>query len=354
MTTIPHILHCPSCLSPLPLAVGAAATLDCDGCGARYPVRFGIPDLRPDGVEDPYLTRDDDLRSADRLASRAEQGGFEAALAAYYETNARVPASQARRFITGALAAEERAGATWQAWQESSGTAAAGLVVDVGCGTGPLLAAAQSPNVQLIGVDVGLRWLVLARARLRERQAVALLACAGATRLPLASQAVDMVASEALLENVVPASAVIEESARVLRAGGWCCLTTANRWSLGPDPHVGLPLGGWLPDAVVARWAERRGMVPPRRRLLSAADLRRLLGGPDFTDLRIAPPSITDAQRNGASPLIRAAVDVYRAVGRLASGRAVLRAAGPSLLAVARRAAVPNDPARRPSTAPRP
>ena len=149
----------------------------------------------------------------------------------------------------------------------------------------------------------------------------------------------DVVASESLLENAMPAAQVLGEAARVLRPGGWLRLTTANRWSLGPDPHVGLPMGGWLPASLVHAWATRRGMVPPRRHLLSAADLRGLLTPPRFERPRIGPPPVTDAQRAGASSLVRAGVDAYRVAARLSVGRAALTAIGPTLLAVARRTA---------------
>jgi len=58
---------------------------------------------------------------------------------------------------------------------------------------------------RLVGIDIGLRWLVLAAARLRDRNATAFLACAGAERLPLADQSVDVWASESLLENTASA-----------------------------------------------------------------------------------------------------------------------------------------------------
>lgn len=336
-------LRCPACRAPLRAGAPApddVTRLDCTGCPARWPVRFGIPDLRVDRVEDPYLTRDEDLRAAERLADRAAGGGFEAALAAYYETNERVSPAQAKRFIAGTLAAEERSRAvlaTWQAWCGVAFDGDRGMVVDVGCGTGPLLVAAQAPNVQVVGIDVGLRWLVLAAARLRDRQAKATLACGAATRLPLADAAADVVASESLLENAMPADQVVEETARVLRPGGWLRLTTANRWSLGPDPHVGLPMGGWLPAPLVNAWATRRGMVPPRRHLLSAADLRIFLTAPRFERLQVGPPPVTEAQRRGASPPVRAGVDAYRVAARSTVGRAALVAVGPMLLAVARR-----------------
>lgn len=336
-------LRCPTCRTALRESENRGddvTRLECPGCRGRWPVRFGIPDLRPAGTEDPYLSRDEDLRAAERLSERARAGGFPAALAAYYETNERVSAAQARQFIAGTMAAEERARAVLATWQEWGGFAVQAekvTVVELGCGTGPLLVAAQSPNGRLVGIDVGLRWLVLAAARLRDRGARALLVCAGGHRLPLADASADVVASESLLENAMPAGGVIAESARVLRPGGWLCLTTANRWSVGPDPHVGLPLGGWLPEGLVRGWAVRRGMVPPRRHLLGAGDLERLIAAPAFQQRRIGPPPVTDAQRAGAPPLIRAAIDAYRVVGRVAAGRAALVAVGPSLLAVARR-----------------
>jgi SAM-dependent methyltransferase len=324
------------------MAAGAGddvTRLECAHCGARWPVRFGIPDLRPSDVQDPYLTRDADLRAAERLAERAAHGGFETALAAYYETNERVSPAQARRFIAGAMAAEDRSRAALVMWRDWSGTAGdeTGTMLDLGCGTGPLLVAAQSPNVSLVGIDVGLRWLVLAAARLRDRGANALLVCAGAQRLPLGDASADVIASESLLENVDSAADVLREAARVLRPRGWLRLTTANRWSLGPDPHVGLPMGGWLPGRAVAAWATRRGMVPPRRHLLGAADVRRLVRPPDFEKLRIGPPPVTDAQREGASAAIRVAVDAYRVAARSGIGRAALMAVGPSLIAAAQR-----------------
>jgi SAM-dependent methyltransferase len=310
----------------------------------EWPVRFGIPDLRPPGVEDPYLTREEDFRAADRLSQRAASGGFEAALAAYYETNERVSPAQARQFIAGTLAAEDRARAvlaTWKAWSASQD--AGHTFLEAGCGTGPLLVAAQAPNARVLGVDAGLRWLVLASARLRDRKAEALLICAGAERLPLGDGSVDMVASESLIENMSSASGMVAESARVLRPGGWFWVTTANRWSVGPDPHIGLPMGGWMPDRFVSAWATRHGMVPPRRHLLGAADLRRLLSTPRFTKRRLGPPPVSEAQRQGASPLIRAAVDAYRVTARTAVGRAALVAIGPSLIAVAQRTDAPQS-----------
>lgn len=282
-----------------------------------------------------------DLRAAERLFEASQRGSFEDAFTSYYETNERVAPAQARRFIAGALAAEDRGRAVLAAWGALTGAplpSAGSTFLDAGCGTGPLLAAAASPNVNLAGFDVGLRWLVLAAARLRDRGVKATLICAGAQRMPLADASVDVVAAESLLEHVPSAPDALAESARVLPPGGWLCLTTPNRWSVGPDPHVGLPLGGWFPDRVVAAWARGRGMVPPKRTLLSAGTLRRALRSLPWYDIAIVPPPIADSQLKGASGAIRAAVGAYRVIAGLAPGRALLTGIGPSLLAVARRA----------------
>ena len=71
--------RCPKCRSTLHEGASSGddvSRLECTACQARWPVRFGIPDLRPDGVDDPYLSRDDDLRAAERLFKRAQTGGF--------------------------------------------------------------------------------------------------------------------------------------------------------------------------------------------------------------------------------------------------------------------------------------
>ncbi len=348
--TLLAVIRCPTCrseLRPAPPSADDVDRLSCTGCGTRWPVRFGIPDLRGPGIVDPYLSTDDDLRAAGRLVERSRTGDFAETLASYYETNEKVSATQAARFIAGTLAAEGRARAVLAAWQAWSGTGDDhGTFLELGCGTGPLLVAAQAPNVKSVGIDVGMRWLVLAAARLRDRNATAVLVCAGSERIPMADASADVVASESLLENVASAADVAGEAARVLRPRGWLWTTTANRWSVGPDPHVGLPMGGWMPERVVSAWARRHGMVPPRRHLLGAGNVRRLLSAPMFAHPRIGPPPVTDEQRQGASPVIRAAVDAYRVVSRSALGRAALVAIGPSLIAVAQRTDARQSPAR--------
>src|SRR5690606_35658051 len=128
----------------------------------------------------------------------------------------------------------------------------------------------------------------------------------------------------------------VRECARVLRPGAAIVVSTPNRHSLGPDPHTGLPAGGWLPDAVTAAYVRRKGGVPPRRRLLSAGGVSRRLRDCGFVDVAIAARTIPDAQRASFSGLARAGVDAYRLARRVPGGGAALRVLGPLLHATAR------------------
>lgn len=336
-------LSCPQCRSPLQRSAAASDDVDrleCPGCGTQWPVRFGIPVLTAPGVTDPYLSADEDLRAAERLANHGATGGFEGALAAYYASNARVSPAQARRFIAGTIAASGRARtvlATWREWTGDGKTPQNGVVVDIGCGTGPLSVATALAGHPTLGVDVGLRWLVLASLRAREAGADVTFVCAGAEALPLSDGAAAIVAGESVFENVRQLDRAMDEAARVLRPGGWLWFTTANRWSLGPDPHLGLPLGGWLTPGLSAYWARRRNMVPPRRRLLGAFGVRRLLARRGFRLVRLGPPPIAQSQLEAASGPMRLAVHVYEGIRRVPPGSAFLRAFGPTLVAVAHR-----------------
>jgi SAM-dependent methyltransferase len=163
------------------------------------------------------------------------------------------------------------------------------------------------------------------------------MACAGAQAMPLAGASAEIVAMESLMENVVPPDPVVAEASRVLRSGGrlWC--TTANRWSIGPDPHLGVPWAGWWPPALAARYARWRGQVPPVRCLLGAGDVTRLLARHGLEHVMIEPASIATSQRDSAPGIVRLAVDTYGLIARNAVGRRLLTMVGPTLVITAER-----------------
>jgi ubiquinone/menaquinone biosynthesis C-methylase UbiE/uncharacterized protein YbaR (Trm112 family) len=337
-------LVCPACRQDLRRNSDA---LHCTGCARTYPVLAGIPDLRL--WPDPYIGIDEDRAKGLRLAQECASLGFEESVRLYYRLTTVVPEFQANAFTRGLLAAADRAASSLAGWESPGGRPTSGLrLLEIGCGTAPLLAGAAPRYERVVGVDVAFRWLILARKRLDEAGLDAPLLCACAEALPFPDASFDVVVADSALEVLRDQRRGGEQAYRVLRPGGCFFAATPNRFSLGPDPHVGLWAGGWLPQSVVASWVRRRGGIPPQRRLLSKRSLRRLLESTGFTDVRVRVPMIPAAQREGFSPALRTVIDAYNAAARNTVGGAVLSGIGPLLHATARKpAASTQQPGRR-------
>ena len=329
-------LCCPRCKGDL-LSRGED-DLHCVGCSEHYPVILGIPDLRV--FPDPYIGIEEDRAKGLLLAEWGVGRRWEDVAARYYEiTRDTVPPAQAARFAAGLSAALPRAVAALDGWESMSGSplGATDRVLDVGCGTAPLLVAAGSRGAVTVGVDVAFRWLVVGKLRLADAGVHAPLVCACAEALPFRDGGFDVYATAGTLENVRDQGAAVSESRRVLREGGRLWISTANRNSLGPDPHLGLPLGGLLPTGAANAWARWRGALPPQRQLLSRRGLDELLRRGGFRDASFAVPAISVTQRAGWGPVLRGAAVAYEVARKTGAGARVLGAIGPTLLASARK-----------------
>ena len=114
----------------------------------------------------------------------------------------------------------------------------------------------------MAGVDIALRWLIVARKRLDEEGLAHVpLACGCAERLPFADRTFAGVVAGDVIEHVADQAATLAEAHRVLRPGGRLFLASPNRFSLAPEPHVQVWGVGFLPRrwmAAYVRWASGR------------------------------------------------------------------------------------------------
>lgn len=323
---------CPRCGADLESGPDSSSRLLlCLGCAAEYPVIAGIPDLRV--FPDPYVDFDEDRAKARRLAERLDDLDFAEMVRFYYRSTPAVPAHHARLYTRGLLAAKARADAFLARLEPlTPGRRGAGDFLDLGCGTAPLLVAAAERGHRAVGVDIALRWLVLARKRLREHGLEAPLICACAEALPFAGASFERVGAESVLDQVRDQPAALAECRRVLRPGGRLLLSTPNRLSLGPDPQTGIWAGSWLPDRAVAAIVRRQGGIPPRRRLVSGRGLRRLLAAAGFERSPLVLPTVPTEQRRQLSPPLRAAATLYELVRATPGAGHLLRLIGPLLL----------------------
>jgi SAM-dependent methyltransferase len=206
-------------------------------------------------------------------------------------------------------------------------------------------AAAHFPTV--VGVDIAFRWLVVAKKRLAAARLDLPLICACAEALPFRAEQFSLVASESTFEQVKDQVSALAESRRVMAPAGRLCLTTPNRFSLGPDPQTGIWVGSWLPEKWTAALVRRQGGIPPQRYLFSARRLRQQLAKTGFDEIQIDPPRIAPAQRANFGPPFTWLIDLHNWGGQLWPLRQMLLWLGPLLNAQARARDLASDERQR-------
>src|SRR5919107_2412326 len=149
----------------------------------------------------------------------------------YWSMTPGTPSAQAARFVHHVMQAESRS-REWLDYLGGSDTPPAGAWLDVGTGTGDLAVVTAARGTRTVGVDIALRWLVVARRRAELAGVDVDLVCCNAEHLPFAAGTFARVASIGTIEHCTDADRVFRESRRVLVRGGDVRLRTVNRFSL--------------------------------------------------------------------------------------------------------------------------
>ena len=335
---------CPTCLV---LLAEGVTSWDCPGCGVSYRSLRGIPDLRV--ADDGYLPNAEDWSLALALDAAYDDLDFLGLLSLLLDLGPPLKPELKARQINHILTAGPRA----RAWVEAIG-AGSGAWLDLGCGSGSFLASRAAEGTDLVGIDVAMRWLLVARKRLDEEGALARssrLVCGNAERLPFADQTFAAVIAGDVIEHVASQRDTLAESYRVLIPGGRCILATPNRTSLAPEPHVGLWGVGFLPRAWMGRYVAARGRGDFRAILTrTAGGWLRLLAASPFRGGTLRAPRLTESDLAAMPGLKRRLGRAYNAAVSTRVGRAIALRVGPLLHLVATRPdATPTPP---PSTTP--
>ena len=317
---------CPACRAALQHHVGTGERYECSVCERSYPVVIGIPDfrLRPD----PWIGLEADRDKGIALDAETADADFETTVRAYWARTPGTPREHAERFTRFVVSAEPRA-VEWLAGvaaRESPG----GWWLDVGCGTGDMVLAGLRQGRRMIGIDIAFRWLVVARRRLQRAGVSAPLVCCNGEHLPFPNASFGRVVSLGTLEHSLDADTLLAEAARVLQPGGRLHVRTVNRFSLLPEPHVGV----WGVGFVPRRWADgyvrwRSGQRYEHHRPLSSRELRRSARASGLREVRLGAAALLAADRARLGSLA-AAAPLYElarrapAIGRIVSWGAPL------------------------------
>jgi ubiquinone/menaquinone biosynthesis C-methylase UbiE len=307
----------------------------CPTCQRTYPIVVGIPDFRL--WPDPYISFEDEYRKARLLAEEAVS--FEALVRFYWEITPDVPRSAAERYIRYALNGEERGATCIEAIEAQVGGRWTGhACLDIGCGTGGFLLAAQQRFRMLVGADVALRWLVIARKRLAHAGGHVTLVCCSAEHLPFPEETFEGVVGLHVLEHTADPQAILCETIRTLKRNGLCFFSTPNRFSLGPEPCVRVWGVGFLPRFLASTYVRLiKGLPYKHIRLLSYYELRRFLSHSGLREWTVSPPRIAEYEQKTVSDFARLLIGVYHAFRKLPIFSSFLRLFAPFLQIVGRK-----------------
>lgn len=333
-------LVCPRCWGELHERPSTAAHVDrvlhCAACPHDYEVVLGIPDLRI--FPDPYISAIGDQVKGRMLATTFEDSDLAAMARLYYHITPETPPRDVELNLVRLQGAVARASATLTSLDASLGPLRGERLLEVGCGTAPMLIATADRFPWRVGVDVSFRWLVMARRRLADHGVEVPLVAACGEALPFRNGTFDTVLMDSYLEITADQDAALEGAARVLAPKGRLVASTPNRFSVGPDPHVGVPGGGYLPQFVVNSIARQRMARPPLRHLLGPGGLARAMRRAGFRDVRVQLAQLSDAQLATQGALGRMAGTWFNRLSRLPVARQLLRGIGPILHASGHRA----------------
>ena len=317
---------CPQCKGTLSFSNDLYS---CLRCHQNYPVVCGIPDFRLD--PDPYIAPAEDRKRGRFLAEWGRDRTYAELLDCYFSLAPDVPPDLVRRWTDHKLADIEIARRYLLDTLAERGSASNSALLDVGCSSGGLLAAAHGDFRTLVGVDVALRWLVIAELRLREVGIRAKLVCANAEYLPFPDGVFQIVTSVDVLEHVRDAQAAVNEAFRVSASSAKTLCFTNNRYAPIPDPQIGVWGVGYLPRTLQSRYASgRRPDIGSYRVVMrSGRELERLFRRAGYQDVQVAAAGL-HAPHVG-NPILRVAMKMYNRLRGLPGLRSLLTWLGPRL-----------------------
>ena len=266
--------------------------LNCEACHTTYPVVHGIPDLRV--AMDSWIDLNEDRTRALEAADRVCREGLEATIRHIFCSSRGMSESQADYRTRQILAGVEKCQSQCSDWLKSA-VESDGVILEIGCGPGQMLAAAATRGCEVAGVDVSMEWLVIARHLVERYGGRPYLAAGFAEQLPLADDSVEAIISLDVIEHVGDQKAYAKELGRVLNSGGFFALSTPNRYSLSPEPHVNVWGVGYLPRPLQARYVKLvTNQSYAFTRLLSVRETRKLFSKARGFDSRIVFPGIPE------------------------------------------------------------
>jgi 2-polyprenyl-3-methyl-5-hydroxy-6-metoxy-1,4-benzoquinol methylase len=260
---------CPLCHGSLDTG---ANSLTCPACARDYPVVAELPDFRIENQA--WIDFDEDRARALAVDQLIRAEGLEAGIHNVFEISRKFSPEKCRFRTRQVLAGIDKYDGQLDGWLDATTRMP---ILEVGVGPGQMTCALARRGIAVHGIDVSIEWLVVAKHWLHSLGMEPSLAVAMAETLPVADRTVASYVSLDVIEHVGDKDRLVSEMARVLQPGGRYALVTPNRFSLSPEPHVGVWGVGYLPRRLQGWWVRRMaGVSYDYFWLLSTTETRRL------------------------------------------------------------------------------
>lgn len=326
------ILACPVCKTELQVT---ADCWSCPQCARVYTGTLGIPslggrDIEPEPIERELIGRQVAMYDT---ATVEELAQARLATAVTNEERRQFYANYQRSLHKRGLAFHRmfQQRLRQQGWDDYGRR----LALDIGCGSGSGLLALAREFEQVVGLDISLSSLIIAKKVLAvEGVHNVTLIHASAHHLPLLAGAFDYAMSINVLEHIFTPATMLGEVRRVLAPRGVFGGDSRNRFDLFfKEPHVGIRWVGLMPRRWMARyvhWRTRLDYTATHTRLLSHSELATALKAAFGLNWRIVIP---DAAAYGAPQGVR---EIVEQINRVSALRPLLVRIAPSHIALAR------------------
>lgn len=309
-------------------------TVSCKDCEARYPAVGGIPDLRV--REGATFDVEADLEEARRFHFDYRDASLQAVMEKLCDRPENDDAARAFR-VRQILESPRKLRSQIDGWLRPC-LAHDHLLLDIGCGSGALLAELAAQGYRAAGIDASMTMLVAGKRMIEAHGGSALLACAFAEALPLVDSSIGAITMYDSIEHVASVPLALAQASRALAPGGHLAISTPNRFSLAAEPHVFVWGVGWLPRSLqvgYVRW--RNGQDYRGTQLLSCAEMARLLRLHSDLVFDIRAPQVPEVEIE-SFPWRRAALArLYNGLARLRGAQWALLAVGPFFQVMAQR-----------------
>ena len=320
---------CPLCRGRLDVSDNGYG---CGACRKTYVLHDGIPDFRV--FPDPFLTFEEDYERTEIVLAGLEKFGLEKLLEYYWSFSDITPEDLRPKYVRSAMLGEQKAQPILNLIKENSagkGSLAEKKVLEIGSGTGNFLILAAPQFKQVVGIDIGMRWLHVSRRRFMDKGVpVPPLVCCCAEFLPFADNYFDAAVAISTFEFVSDQQKVLAELSRSLNENGEVYLNSVNRFSIARDPYAYLWGVGFLPRFLQAKYVFwRRGASYENVKTLSYGEFGRM-SREHFPEGRFTLPDVAPEILEQFSRFTQMQVRAYRSVKKLPVFSQMLKRFGPA------------------------